>query len=149
MLLQRANLHFFMDEQCSILCVCVCVCVCVYYIFFIYSSVDGQACHFKLCCSSVRCHQTQHCIFRIYVGRISDLMTSLSQLLPNPQTLQESSAIISETFCMLCYMFYRQKQWWSHRSTQAMRWRKSKFVYQHLIRQGEEPNMLGFSSQQK
>ena len=43
-------------------------CVCVYHIVFIYLSVGGSACHF-ICCSRVRCHQTQYCIFRTYVGK--------------------------------------------------------------------------------
>ena len=122
MLLQMAKLHCFFRLSCVPLCVCVCVCVC--HILFIHSSVnrpdlliDLLKCHF-ICCSSVSHHQTQHCIFRTYVGRISDLTTCLSQLLPNPQTLQESGII--RNFFQGRYMFYGQKQSSSGRSTQAM-----------------------------
>ena len=97
MLLQMAKLHCFFRLSCVPLYVCVCDTLCI------HSSVnrpdlliDLLKCHF-ICCSSESRHQTQHCVFRTYVGRISDLTTPLSQLLPNPQALQESGTIISET----------------------------------------------------
>ena len=103
MLFRMAKLHCFFRLSCVPLCVCVCVCVCVCDTLCIHSSVnrpdlliDLLKCHF-IRCSSVSRHETQHCVFRTYVGRISDLTTPLSQLLPNLQALQESGTIISAT----------------------------------------------------